>query len=87
MEITPIAYIHTPFPTKFGIPKQSGRIPSLSATIVFVEPFAIAEAIRGLEKFSHLWLIWEFSAVPANKPGALCPLSLFHPGLSFPTCG
>ena len=68
MEITPIAYIHTPFPTKFGIPKQSGLISSLSATIVFVEPFAIAEAIRGLEKFSHLWLIWEFSAVPANKP-------------------
>ena len=59
--LKPIAYIHTDFPTKFGIPRQSGLIPSLRATIVFEPEFRNPDALRGIEEFSHLWLIWEFS--------------------------
>ena len=61
MEIVPIAHIHSAFPTKFGIPRQSGLAPSLRSTIEFVEPFGSMEAVRGLSEFSHLWLIWSFS--------------------------
>ena len=56
-----IAHIHTDFPTKFGIPRQSGIIESLQGTIVFEPEYRNPEAVRGLEDFSHLWLIWEFS--------------------------
>ena len=56
-----IARIHTDFPTKFGIPRQSGIIPSLQGRIVFEPEYRIAEAVRGLEDFSHIWLLWEFS--------------------------
>ena len=56
-----IAHIHTDFPTKFGIPRQSGIVGSLQGTIVFEPEYRVAEAVRGLEEFSHLWLIWEFS--------------------------
>lgn len=56
-----IAKIHTDFPAKFGIPRQSGLVPSLKATIVFEPEFRNADALRGLEDFSHIWLIWEFS--------------------------
>ena len=56
-----IAHIETDFPTKFGIPRQSGIIASLQGRIVFEPGYRNAEAVRGLEDFSHLWLIWEFS--------------------------
>lgn len=56
-----IAHISTEFPTKFGIPRQSGIIGSLQGTIVFESEYCNPDAIRGLEDFSHLWLIWEFS--------------------------
>ena len=56
-----IARIHTDFPTKFGIPRQSGIIPSLQGKIVFESEYRNAEAVRGLEEFSHIWLLWEFS--------------------------
>ena len=56
-----IAHIHTEFPTKFGIPRQSGIVKTLQGTIVFEPEYRNPEAIRGLEEFSHLWLIWEFS--------------------------
>ena len=56
-----IARIHTDFPTKFGIPRQSGIIPSLQGRIVFEPEYRISEAVRGLEDFSHIWLLWEFS--------------------------
>lgn len=56
-----IAKIHTDFPTKFGIPRQSGLVMSLKATIVFEPEFRNADALRGLEDFSHIWLLWEFS--------------------------
>ncbi len=56
-----IARIHTDFPTKFGIPRQSGIIDSLQGRIVFEPEYRNAEAVRGLEEFSHIWIIWEFS--------------------------
>ena len=56
-----IARIHTDFPTKFGIPRQSGLADSLLSQIVFEPDYRVAEAFRGLEEFSHLWLIWQFS--------------------------
>ena len=59
--IIPIATIRTGFPTKFGIPRQSGLVPELNGTIIFNPEFRNADALRGLEGFSHIWLIWEFS--------------------------
>ena len=56
-----IAHIHTDFPTKFGIPRQSGIIASLQGKIVFEPESRNAEAVRGLEDFSYIWLLWEFS--------------------------
>ncbi len=56
-----IARIHTDFPTKFGIPRQSGIIASLQATIVFEPEYRNHDAVRGLEDFSHIWLLWQFS--------------------------
>ncbi len=61
MEIKPIAYIHTDFKEKFGIPRQSGRVPGLIGKIVFEKEFRNSEALRGLAEFSHLWLIFGFS--------------------------
>ena len=62
-----IAKIKSDFPTKFGIPRQSGLAPSLRAKIVFEKDFRFAEALSGLENFSHIWLIWGFSeAVQEN---------------------
>ena len=59
MEI--IAHIHTDLPTKFGIPRQSGLVDDLKGKIVFTPKYRFPEAVRGLEEFSHIWLIWEFS--------------------------
>ena len=62
MEIKPIAYIQTDFVEKFGVPRQSGLAKQLRGRIVFEEEFRNPDALRGLEGFSHIWLIWEFSA-------------------------
>ena len=62
MQISPIAYIHTEFSEKFGVPRQSGLAGSLRGTIVFEPEYRNQDAVRGLEGFSHLWLIWGFSA-------------------------
>lgn len=62
-----IAHIHTDFPTKFGIPRQSGIIASLQGKIVFEPEYRIPEAVRGLEGFSHIWLLWEFSEAVRDK--------------------
>lgn len=59
--IHPIARIHTDFPCKFGIPRQSGLVPSVKSRIVFEPEYRNPDALKGLEDFSHLWLIWEFS--------------------------
>lgn len=56
-----IARMRTDFPEKFGIPRQSGLVDSLSGMIVFEPDFRIAEALKGLDKFSHIWIIWGFS--------------------------
>lgn len=60
MNMEPVAVIHTDFPDKFGIPRQSGMLSSLESTITFLEPFSAPEAVRGLNGYSHLWLIWLF---------------------------
>lgn len=62
MEIRPIAYIRTQLPEKFGVPRQSGIASSLRGRIVFEKEFRQQDALRGLEGFSHIWLLWEFSA-------------------------
>lgn len=59
--VKPIAYIHSDFKEKFGIPRQSGRAPSLTAELVFLPEYGCEEAFRGIEGFSHLWLIFDFS--------------------------
>ena len=56
-----IARMHSDFATKFGIPRQSGLVEELRSTIVFEPEFRNADALRGIEDFSHLWLIWQFS--------------------------
>ena len=56
-----IAHIRTGFSEKFGIPRQSGLVPELRSKIVFEPEFRNADALRGIEGFSHLWLIWQFS--------------------------
>ncbi len=61
ISIRPIATMRSDFPTKFGIPRQSGLVGSLRSTIVFEPKYRNADALRGLEDFSHLWIIWHFS--------------------------
>jgi len=61
VEIEIIARMHSDFPTKFGIPRQSGLVEELRSTIVFEPPFRNPDALRGIEEFSHLWIIWQFS--------------------------
>ena len=60
-QIEPIARIRTDFPTKFGIPRQAGLAAELKGKIVFEPAYRVDEALRGLEGFSHIWLIWGFS--------------------------
>lgn len=62
MQIEPIAYFRSPFVTKFGVPKQSGLVENLMGTIEFVPQHRNVDALRGMEEFDYLWLIWEFSA-------------------------
>lgn len=62
LTIEPIAHIQTDFPTKFGIPRQSGVVSELKGTIVFENEYRDINAFREIESYSHLWLIWEFSA-------------------------
>lgn len=67
MEIKPIAYIYSDFKEKFGIPRQSGRAKSLTGEIVFVPEYRTDDALRGIEEFSHLWIIFDFSAAHTDK--------------------
>ncbi len=66
----PIAHIRSDFPTKFGVPRQAGLVEELRAAVVFEPPYRVPEALRGIDGFSHLWLIWEFSE---NKRGGWSP--------------
>ena len=61
VNIQVIARMHSDFATKFGIPRQSGLVEELRSTIVFEPEFRNADALRGIEDFSHLWIIWQFS--------------------------
>lgn len=61
MEMHPIAHMRSDFPTKFGIPMQSGLVEELRSVIVFEPEYRSEDALRGIEDFSHLWLIWQFS--------------------------
>ena len=67
MRLSPIAYIESQFPEKFGIPRQSGLIRELRGRVVFLPQFRSIEALRGIEGYSHLWLIWHFSKIPPGK--------------------
>lgn len=62
MAFRTVARMRSDFPSKFGIPRQSGLVTELNSTIVFEPEFRNPDALRGIEGFSHLWLIWEFSA-------------------------
>ena len=61
-----IAYIKTDFPSKFGIPRQSGLVNKLRARIIFTPEYRNSEALRGLDGYSHLWLIWGFSQIDSD---------------------
>lgn len=56
-----IARLHSDFETKFGVPRQSGLVDELRSTVVFEPEYRNADAVRGLEEFSHIWLVWQFS--------------------------
>lgn len=66
-EIRPIAHMKSDFPEKFGIPRQAGVVPELESVIVFEPEYRDQEALRGIEGFSHLWLIWQFSAALTER--------------------
>ena len=61
MEMRPIGWVKSDFQSKFGIPRQSGLVEELQARVFFSPEYRIKEAFRGLEGFSHIWLLWEFS--------------------------
>ena len=62
----PIAHHHCDLPSKFGLPRQSGFVSSLRSTIVFCPEYRRDDALRGLEEFSHIWLLWSFSETPTD---------------------
>ena len=68
MDMRPIAHIKSDFSEKFGIPRQSGLVEELTASVVFEPEYRDPSALRGLEGFSHLWLIWEFSRSQGWSP-------------------
>ena len=69
MEIKPIAHVKTPFKEKFGVPRQSGRVPS-RAKLVFEKEYRHPDALRGLDEFSHIWLLFDFSLAHRDE---FCP--------------
>ena len=84
MTITPIAHFHSAFPSKFGIPRQSGIVDELRGSIVFEPTFRNADALRGLDGFDYLWIIWEFSA---NKSAEERGVSTWQPTVRPPLLG
>ena len=72
----PIAHIRTSFPTKFGLPRQSGVSQQIKGVIVFEPEYRVREAFRGLEDFSHIWVLWQFSEAVRDswKPTVRPPL-------------
>ena len=84
MVITPIAHFRNAFPTKFGVPRQSGIINELRGSIIFEPAYRNADALRGLEGFDYLWLVWEFSA---NKTKEERGVSSWQPTVRPPLLG
>ena len=88
-----IARIHTELPEKFGVPRQSGLVPQLRGRIVFEPAYRNPDAVRGLEDFSHLWLIWQFSEAvrqdwsPTVRPPRLGALPSVPTIWACPRCG
>lgn len=74
MEISPVAYFRSPLPEKFGLPRQSGLVEELEGRIVFEPQFRSPDALRGLDGFDYIWLIWEFNLNSGHSSGP-------HPGL------
>ncbi len=70
-ELKVIAHIHTDFPEKFGVPRQSGLVPALAGTVVFEPEYRNADALRGLEGYDYIWLLWGFEDV---GDGAVKPM-------------
>lgn len=62
LTLSPIAFAHNAYKDKFGIPRQSGRVEQVETRIVFLPPYQVKEAFRGIEQFTHIWLLWGFSA-------------------------
>ena len=72
--MNPVAIFHSPFPTKFGIPRQAGVVSEIPGTIIFEKPFRTPDAIRGLEGFDFIWIIWQSAATnssPTVRPPRL----------------
>jgi tRNA-Thr(GGU) m(6)t(6)A37 methyltransferase TsaA len=72
--MTPVAIFYSPFPTKFGIPRQAGVVSEIPGTIIFEKPFRTPDAIRGLEGFDFIWIIWQSAATnssPTVRPPRL----------------
>ena len=84
MTLKVIAHIHTAFPTKFGIPRQSGLVDELRGEVIFTPEYRNADAVRGLEDFSHIWLVWQFSGAVRDSwsPGRRSAPILW----AFPAC-
>lgn len=72
MEIKPIGYVRTDFGSKFGVPRQSGLAPSLSAVIEFEPEYRMAEAFKELENYEYIWILWQFSQVPEGEWSPTC---------------
>ncbi len=66
-EMKIIAHIHTDFPEKFGLPRQSGLVKELKGRIVFLPEYQNADALRGIEEYDYLWLLWKFEGVEREK--------------------
>ena len=61
MELKPVARVYSPFGSKFGVPRQSGLAPEVRSRLVFEREYRSRDCLRGIEGFSHLWLLWGFS--------------------------
>ena len=67
LTISPVAIARNAYRGKFGIPRQSGRVEEVETRIVFLPPYGVKESLRGIEQFTHLWLLWGFSANPVQE--------------------
>ena len=84
IQVKPIAHFRSSFPTKFGIPRQSGIVPELRGRIVFKSEYRNMDALRGLDGFDYLWIIWAFSA---NKTQAERGVTSWQPTVRPPLLG